>query len=92
MNPAGSIPEVGVGGCTDSHGDVFISIDDTPRGGLRAALSTWIPATVAHELHHSSRTRTGPGYGTTLGDALVSASTRVILEPYARPAKAHKHS
>jgi uncharacterized protein YjaZ len=27
---------------------------------------------VAHELHHTSRIRTGPGYGKTLGEALVT--------------------
>ncbi len=47
-------------------------IDDSPPGGLRNALQTWVPATLAHELHHSSRIRTGPGYGRTLGEAMVS--------------------
>lgn len=68
-----SVPEVGVGGYTDPEdGSVSVWIDDSPPGGLRNALQTWVPATLAHELHHSSRIRTGPGYGTTLGEALVS--------------------
>jgi uncharacterized protein YjaZ len=39
---------------------------------LKKALGTWVPATLAHELHHSSRIRTGPGYGITLAEALVT--------------------
>ena len=68
-----AIPEVGVGGSTDpADGDVFLAIDGTPPGGLRHALETWLPQALAHELHHSSRIRRGPGYGETLGEALVS--------------------
>ena len=64
------IPEIGVGGYTDPRdGNVVIAIADDVQ---REALETWIPATVVHELHHSSRVRTGPGYGVTLGEALVS--------------------
>ena len=66
-----TIPEIGVGSFTDRNGNVEIAID-VKRGDLRPTLETWIPASVAHELHHSSRIRTGPGYGVTLGDALVS--------------------
>jgi hypothetical protein len=68
-----AIPEIGVGGFADPEdGDVFVSIDGAPPGGLKAALETWIPATLAHELHHSSRIRVGPGYGITLAEALVT--------------------
>lgn len=66
------IPEIGVGGITDGNGNVRVWIEERPPQGLRKALETWIPATVAHELHHSSRVRVGPGYGGTLGEALVS--------------------
>jgi hypothetical protein len=68
-----SIPEIGVGGVTHRRtGDVLVSIDDAPPGGLKAALETWLPAILAHELHHSSRVRMGPGYGITLAEALVT--------------------
>ena len=68
-----AIPEIGVGGFTNpASGDVSIWIDGSPPGGVEAALETWIPALLAHELHHSSRVRTGPGYGSTLAEALVS--------------------
>jgi len=67
-----AIPEIGVGGYTDPKGgnvDLWI---DPHRARLRQVLETWIPASVAHELDHSSRIRTGPGYGYTLGEAMVS--------------------
>jgi Predicted Zn-dependent protease (DUF2268) len=68
-----SIPEIGVGGFTNpASGDVSIWIDGSPPGGLKAALETWVPASLAHELHHSSRVRSGPGYGITLAEALVT--------------------
>jgi hypothetical protein len=68
-----AIPGIGVGGFANpATGDVSVWIDEAPPGGLKAALETWIPATVAHELHHSSRIRMGPGYGITLAEALVT--------------------
>jgi len=73
LNPSKTIPQIGVGGFTDPRsGNVTIWIERSPPGGLRRALETWLPGSVAHELHHSSRIRTGPGYGNTLGEALVS--------------------
>jgi hypothetical protein len=66
-----TIPGAGVGGFTRGTGDVDIFIAAYPVG-LRKKLTTWIPLTIAHELHHSSRIRTGPGYGRTLADALVA--------------------
>ena len=51
---------------------MIVSIDGTPPGGLKAAVETWVPAALAHELHHSSRVRMGPGYGITLAEALVT--------------------
>ena len=72
FDPDFVIPETGVGGFTDPHkGNVHIAVDPY-RHNLREVLQTWVPPMVAHELHHSSRIRTGPGYGVTLGAALVS--------------------
>jgi hypothetical protein len=68
-----TIPGIGVGSSANPRtGNVSIRIDPDPPAGLRKTLETWIPGFVAHELHHSSRIRTGPGYGVTLGQALVS--------------------
>jgi hypothetical protein len=65
-----AIPAIGIGGYTDPRsGNVDITIDPK-HSRLGQMLRTWIPATVAHELDHSSRIRTGPGYGYTLGEAI----------------------
>jgi hypothetical protein len=73
LDAARAIPGIGVGGFANpATGDVSVWIDESPPGGLKTTLETWIPATVAHELHHSSRIRIGPGYGITLGEALVT--------------------
>lgn len=66
-----AIPGIDVGGYTRPNGDVDIFIVAYPVD-LRQRLTTWLPKTVAHELHHSSRIRTGPGYGPSLADALVA--------------------
>jgi hypothetical protein len=73
LDAARAIPGIGVGGFANpATGDVSVWIDEAPPGGLKAALETWVPATVAHELHHRSRIRVGPGYGITLAEALVT--------------------
>ena len=71
VNPDVTIPEIGIGGYTNPRGNVSLGIDPT-HANLRHVLKTWIPSTVSHELHHSSRIRSGPGYGVTLGQAMVS--------------------
>jgi hypothetical protein len=73
VNPEKVVASGGVGGDVDHvNGNVAVWFDDTPSGGLRTALKIWLPVSLAHELHHSSRIRTGPGYGRTLGEAMVS--------------------
>ncbi|HEX5798822.1 MAG TPA: DUF2268 domain-containing putative Zn-dependent protease [Gaiellaceae bacterium] len=69
VDPASVVPEVGFGGFANPRdGTVTIWLDQP----LRKGAEVWVPATVAHELHHSSRIRTGPGYGSTLAEALVT--------------------
>jgi hypothetical protein len=73
LDAARAIPGIGVGGFANpATGDVSVWIDEAPPGGLKAALERWIPAILAHELHHSSRIRMGPGYGNRLAEALVT--------------------
>lgn len=68
-----TIPEIGSNGFTDpGDGRVSIWIDPSPPGGRTALLGIWLPATLAHELHHSIRILHGPGYGISLGEALVT--------------------
>jgi hypothetical protein len=67
------IPEIGVGGYTNpASGAVLISLDPESSIGTEQSITVWLPATLAHELNHSKRILDGPGYGTTLGEAIVT--------------------
>ena len=67
------MPEIGVGAIPDpGTGEAYLTIDDHSKIGFRKSLATWLPASLARVLFLSSRIRTGPGYGVTLGEALVS--------------------
>jgi hypothetical protein len=67
------IPEVGVGGFTDpSSGAILISFDPEHPIGTEQSITVWLPQVLAHELNHSKRILEGPGYGTTLGEAIVT--------------------
>ena len=73
VNPDAAIPEVGVGGFTNpASGAVLISLSADARVPVSESLTVWLRQAVAHELDHSKRILDGPGYGTTLGEALVS--------------------
>ena len=68
-----AIPEIGVGGYTNpASGAVLISLDPESPVGTEQSITVWLPATLAHELNHSKRILEGPGYGTTLGEAIVT--------------------
>ncbi len=67
------IPQAGLVGFTDpASGDIDMTVDPATSIGLKQSLTHWLPAQLAHELHHSKRIRSGPGYGRTLRHALVS--------------------
>jgi hypothetical protein len=61
------IPEIGYGGVVRDRDAVEIQVERP----LREGAERWVPALVAHELHHVSRLRSRP-IGGTLADALVS--------------------
>jgi uncharacterized protein YjaZ len=65
-----AIAGYGVGGFTPSGQSVEIYVDPA-FPGLAQLLPARLPPLAAHELHHAKRWR-GPGYGRTLGEALVS--------------------
>jgi hypothetical protein len=73
------IPEFGLTGATHGKARITITIDpDSPR--LHdAEREQRILGVVAHELHHVARAR-GPGYGRTLGEALVSEGLAQCFE------------
>ncbi len=64
------IPEKGHLGYAPEKGVICITIDPE-HPALRANLDMSLERMLAHELHHSARWD-GPGYGATLGEALVS--------------------
>lgn len=64
------VPEKGHGGYTPGPGAVFLTVDPTSPALLRTADRS-LERTAIHELHHALRWD-GPGYGRTLGEALVS--------------------
>ncbi len=81
----GVIPDVGIGGYTDPYsGRVQISMDQRAPLGLTVLLGTWLPLTLAHELHHSARILDGAGYGATIREAVVSegAADAFMREAY----------
>lgn len=64
------IPEKGHLGYAPERGLIYVTVDPE-NPALRANPSQSLERMLAHELHHSSRWD-GPGYGKTLGEALVS--------------------
>jgi hypothetical protein len=66
-------PETGELGYTDpTTGQVLIQLDPVSQVSFSETLAVWLPEALAHEIHHSVRTLTGPGFGSTLGAFLVS--------------------
>ncbi|WCE07248.1 DUF2268 domain-containing putative Zn-dependent protease [Pseudomonas sp. JBR1] len=64
------IPELGLNGYSPDAERVFLTLDpDSPH--LQQAFPDHFTALLGHELHHCLR-HAGPGYGSTLGEALVS--------------------
>lgn len=64
------IPEKGHLGYAPEKGLIFVTVDPG-NSVLRANPSQSLERMLAHELHHAARWD-GPGYGKTLGEALVS--------------------
>jgi uncharacterized protein YjaZ len=72
------IPETGIGGFSPSGEVVYITIDPN-HSNFPGVLGTEFFATLGHELHHCAR-HTGPGYGRTLGEALVTEGLATNFE------------
>ncbi|MBI5466744.1 MAG: peptidase [Candidatus Kerfeldbacteria bacterium] len=70
VNPQATIPEYGIGGYTPNAHTVFISLDPDHQQFAQSVRSQ-LPRTIAHELHHAVRWLR-PGYGITLGEAVVT--------------------
>jgi hypothetical protein len=68
--PLAAIPSLGMGGFAPTGHLVQLSFDPGAED-FEELIVAHLPRTLAHELHHCARWR-GPGYGRSLGDALVS--------------------
>lgn len=68
--PHWPVPELGFGGSTPSCNTIFLGFD-TSHPAMEERLAGGLRRVVVHEAHHSMR-QAGPGYGTRLGEALVS--------------------
>ena len=70
QNPHWPVPELGFGGSSPSRTTMFLGFD-TANPALEARLVGGLRRVVVHEAHHCLR-QAGPGYGTTLEEAVVS--------------------
>lgn len=70
VNSYGAIAELGVGGYAPDAHTVFLSLDPDHHA-FEATWARELTPMLAHELHHCARW-SGPGYGTSLLEALVS--------------------
>lgn len=86
VDAAAVIPEIGVGGFTDpASGAVRISLDPDHANGTEQSITVWLPQVLAHELNHSKRILEGPGYGTTVGEAIVTEGIADAFSLHAFP-------
>jgi uncharacterized protein YjaZ len=73
------IPKWGIGGYTSGPSQIQITLDPENPCFRDAAMTERLSSVIAHELHHARRMR-GPGYGTTLGEALVTEGLAQVFE------------
>ena len=86
VNPQAAIPEVGVGAYADpASGAVTISLSPHARVPVSESLTVWLRQELANRLDVSKRILDGPGYGTTLGEVLVSEGLSDTFSVYAYP-------
>lgn len=69
-NPNATIPEIGIGGYAPDVKTIYIYLD-LDHAKLKEAIQSDLISVLAHESHHIMRWR-GPGYGSTLLEALVT--------------------
>jgi hypothetical protein len=65
------IPDWDCNGYTHGPWRITINVDPGCDGREKRPLAAQLRAMLAHEVHHAMRSR-GPGYGSTLGEALVT--------------------
>ncbi len=72
---AQAIPEYGIGGFSPGPNHIYISFDPESKKITKQGLDE----TLLHEMHHCMRWR-NPGYGNTLGEAMVTEGLACLYE------------
>jgi hypothetical protein len=86
LSASALVPETGTAGHTNLvSGDVIVGFGATPQIGADTAMRTWLPQTLSHELDHSIRILTGPGFGTTLLQMTITEGLASMFEEAASP-------
>jgi len=70
-----AIPEYGIGGNSPGPNHVYVSFDPNSDKITQSGLNE----TLLHEIHHCMRWR-NPGYGETLGEAMISEGIACLYE------------
>jgi uncharacterized protein YjaZ len=73
--PLNVIPEMGIGGMSPGPFNIYVSLDPAYKNFLDEDMA----CTIVHEAHHCMRYR-GPGYGRTLGEAMISEGLACLFE------------
>ena len=83
--PSATLPELGISGHCPAQDLVHLNFDPS-NPALAGSMGAALERVLAHEVHHAMRWK-GPGYGTTLGAALVSEGLagRFVQELYGNP-------
>jgi hypothetical protein len=81
-----TLPETGVSGHSHTNATVEITLDPS-NANFEKNFEMEFAATLAHQVHHCIRRR-GPGFGATLGEALVSEGLACHFETELRDGNA----
>ena len=97
--PASLIPQAGVSGFTNPlTARITAAFGATPQASINKSLTFWFPRDLAHEVSHSVRILTGPGFGFALLLQIISEGIATAFDQAAFPgrrtprrARSHKH-
>lgn len=86
QNPKDLIPQLGTYGYTDPiTGQVMIRFGPASQASPRQVLTLWLPRALAHEVSHSVRILSGPGFGQVLADQTISEGIATAFDQAAFP-------
>ena len=84
--PASLIPQAGVSGFTNPlTARITAAFGATPQASIDKSLTFWFPRDLAHEVSHSVRILTGPGFGFALLLQIISEGIATAFDQAAFP-------